>query len=188
MEWTDDLQKGKRNECEFISCVNSHLLPGSIEVDDVSGNDEYRKKDIDFIFIKKTKVELKSANRYGRICIEIYDNTINYNHKGWYFKCEADKMIWLSKNNNWILIADWNKLKMWMESKVKNKDNLYIERDFIHGIGKDKKPTKSLCYWIHFKKMMTDNIELPFIVYYKEAHEGIDVYGKEVLEKIIEKV
>ena len=119
----DSLKKGKATEDTVMNLMDNHAKWYVVPVRDVI---EWRRKDIDFLFINKynnyySRVECKSWIGWDdAIIIELYDR-IETNHKGWFYTTEADDIIWAKGQT--IIWVKWQPFKEWVE-KVLN-DELF---------------------------------------------------------------
>ena len=96
----DDLEVGKRGE----RLMKAAFLKRGHQVEDLSENREYQKKDIDMRLTKggvsitlEVKNDIKS-NSTGNVFIEIYNaNNISRNGEGWLCYCEADYLCFVQE-------------------------------------------------------------------------------------------
>lgn len=117
--------------------VKAQLESIGFEVEDVTGDDRYRKADIDFIATKKghtLKIEVKtdtSLNRTGNFCFEKYIRSYDCETKGWMLKCKADYYaiydsvkgdIYIVKNNLDTILR-----KSRLKRNVPNSDGLFFD-------------------------------------------------------------
>lgn len=100
----NNLNEGKKGE----TLVSSFLISIGYQVEDVSHDPEFQKRDIDLIAGKEVgermTIEVKSdsmMSRTGNICIETIGN-IGKNKKGWLYYCQASHLFIVDVVNNII--------------------------------------------------------------------------------------
>ena len=100
----NNLNEGKKGE----TLVSSFLISIGYQVEDVSHDPEFQKRDIDLIAGKEVgermTIEVKSdsmVSRTGNICIETIGN-IGKNKKGWLYYCQASHLFIVDVVNNII--------------------------------------------------------------------------------------
>lgn len=97
-KWNKDLKAGKAGEQK----VANTLINRGWQLEDVSDNKAYQKKDIDFIIYKNEDdehitIEVKSDTRIhstGNFFIETIQNA-EQNKVGWFYYCKADYLFYL---------------------------------------------------------------------------------------------
>lgn len=112
----ENLNKGKIGEdavAAYLTNCRNHTIT------DVRDQNEYRKRDIDFIVSSASGdqsclLEVKSDKKIGEtlnLCIEESNERETGNYKGWYHYCEADYICFYDWQGGTGYIIDWKKAK-----------------------------------------------------------------------------
>lgn len=146
--------KGKKAEEK----VKQHLQSRGNRIIDVSEDEEYQKKDIDFIVIKngqKTTLEVKLDNSFdktGNIFIEAYSDYGNYRSPGWIEYCEAKYICFYDTKTAKGMIIDLPLIKSLLDRYAVKKHFYDFQDDkerccFLFPIGTARRKNAIIYEW-----------------------------------------